>query len=118
MCQNPSLLLYKAIFPAVVWKAQKYLMQLRGMDTTAFMMKIMQKRVPVHPNFRLFICYSDAPPTVISKQMTEISFEADDQESWEGILVVPLLKTLDEEQYQHYVSIDTQNAQIRIRRNW
>lgn len=114
LCQNPSQSLYKAIYPAVIWRSQCFLLSLRGLQTQTCTMKLQQKRVAVHPNFRLYICYTEPPPYSIQQQMTEVSFEVEDRESWEGLLLTPLLKVLDGQQFKEFTHQEVQTAQGKV----
>lgn len=114
VCQNPSQSLYKAVYPAILWRSQCFLLSLRGLSTESCTMKLQQKNITVHPNFRLYLCYSHDPPYLLRQQMTAISFEVEDRESWEGLLVTPLLKVLDGQQFREYTTQEVQSAQVRV----
>ena len=114
VCQNPSHSLFQAVFPALIWRANCFLMALGNLKSQSPPLKLMQKTYPVHPNFRLYICHTEPVPISVKQQTTEVNFDATDKESWEGVLVVPLLKLLDGEQYQAYVDKDVQLAQSRL----
>lgn len=114
VCQNPSHSLFQAVFPALLWRANCFLMALGNLKSQPPPLKLMQKTFQVHPNFRLYICHTEPVPVTVKQQTTEVNFDATDKESWEGVLVVPLLKLLDGEQYQAYVDKDVQLAQSRL----
>ena len=114
ICQNPSSSLLQAVFPAVIWRAHSFLYSLGSLKSDSLHVQISMKLYPVHPNFRLYICHSEPVMESVKKQMTEVNFDATDKESWEGVLMVPLLKTLDEEQYQTYVEGDMQLVHSRL----
>lgn len=113
LCIDPSVSLLKAILPILSWKSQHFVALMRGVDPAGIPLAIGARQVTVSPNFRLYIACRQLPNTEILQLVTLINFDAYDEDSWQAFTLRPLLRTLDEHQFQTYVAyLEKQHEQM------
>lgn len=113
LCIDPSVSLLKAILPILSWKSQHFVALMRGVDPAGIPLVIASRHVAVHPNFRLYIACRQLPNAEVLQLVTLINFDAYDEDSWQAFTLRPLLRTLDDHQFQGYVTyLEKQHEQM------